>query len=153
MNENTWSTHDRNPSEPGFRDWTNLFYDGKFIHQFDPVLTYRLTNYLNSMEVGLPEDKEKAVEAFEDFDKEAQEICKKYEKKFTELEQQRSAEIKEAGWRYASDLDSIIRKSPIFRDEEGWWFVDECWNHGYGPFESRAEAQTELARYYAEVVG
>lgn len=34
-----------------------------------------------------------------------------------------------------------------------WYFWDETWADAYGPFDTEAQARTELARYVREVLG
>jgi hypothetical protein len=40
---------------------------------------------------------------------------------------------------------------PIFRAEDGWYFMDEVWAAAFGPLSSHEEARAELIRYMDEL--
>lgn len=99
-----WRTWDRNPSEPNFSDWTYLAYEGEQIHRFSDVIDYPLTGFLNEFGVEMPEDKNKAIQAYEEFERKVGEINRKTRESQELLKVARDEKIRALGRRMALDL-------------------------------------------------
>lgn len=99
-----WKTWDRDP-EPVFTDYTYLAYDDKKIHTF-PVLDYRLTGFLNELDVVIPADVSKVVEAYERFERDACLIQRLKREKIKLLEASAEKKIIELGEKIARELKS-----------------------------------------------
>lgn len=104
MNRDKWYTWDRNPSEPNFRDWTNLGHGSNTIHKFDDVLDYKLTSFLNQEKIEPSVDSTAIIKAFERFNTEAGEIYSNTTKKIKLLEESRKQRISALGVKIAQEL-------------------------------------------------
>lgn len=83
-----WKSWDRSPSEPVFKDYTYLSYNGDKIHTFDDALDFQLTSFLNEADVSADDEeaKLKVIEAYKRFESESNRIYHNAAKKVEMLQ-------------------------------------------------------------------
>lgn len=111
----TWRTWDRDP-DPGFRDYTILAYKNRVIHDFDFVLDYTLTRFLNQINFEPSdnnlndEDIQKVKDAYLQFENQAEELSRDTAQKIKILENNKTKKINELGLKIANQLQTGIKK-------------------------------------------
>lgn len=110
---NKWRTWDRDPN-PGYRDYTYLAYNNHVIYDFDFVLDYTLTRFLNQINLELISvDKpnvDKVKDAYLQFEDEANLISQDTAQKIKILEKNKTKKINELGLKIANQLQREITK-------------------------------------------